>query len=75
MEPRKQIVCGLLARGIIPPLPQEDRDVNIADISQEDTVEVVEISNEEEEDMVELSSEKYMSNMGYLIMVEKSEDD
>lgn len=75
MEPRKHIVCGLSARGIIPPLPQKDRDVDVADIPQEDTVEVVEISNEEEEDMVELSSKKYRSNMGYLIMVEESEDD
>ena len=64
MERRKHIVCGLSVRRIIPPLPQEDRDDDVADIPQEDTVEVVEISDEEEEDMVELSSKKYRSNMG-----------
>ncbi|KAH0884761.1 hypothetical protein HID58_060857 [Brassica napus] len=75
MEPRKRIVCGLSARGIIPPLSQEDRDDDVAPLPQEDTVKVVEISDEEEEDMVELSSEEYMSNMRYLIRVEESEDD
>ncbi|KAG2287716.1 hypothetical protein Bca52824_047320 [Brassica carinata] len=71
----KRIVCGLSARGIIPPLSQEDRDDDVAPLPQEDTVKVVEISDEEEEDMVELSSEEYMSNMRYLIRVEESEDD
>ena len=75
MEPRKRIVCGLSARGIIPPLPQEDTDDDVVDIPQEDTVEVVEISDEEEEDMVELSFEEYMRNMGYLIRVEESVED
>uniref|UniRef100_A0A0D3A6X5 Uncharacterized protein n=1 Tax=Brassica oleracea var. oleracea TaxID=109376 RepID=A0A0D3A6X5_BRAOL len=75
MEPRKRIVCGLSARGIIPLLSEEDRDDDVVPLPQEDTVEVVEISDEEEEDMVELSSEEYMSNMGYLIRVEESEDD
>ncbi|KAH0874920.1 hypothetical protein HID58_072282 [Brassica napus] len=76
MEPRKRIVCGLSARGIIPSLSEEDRDDDVVPLPQEDTVEVVEISDEEEEeDMVELSREEYMSNMGYLIKVEESEDD
>ncbi|XP_013617695.1 PREDICTED: glutathione S-transferase T2-like [Brassica oleracea var. oleracea] len=75
IEPRKRIVCGLSAREIIPPLPQEDTDDDVVDIPQEDTVEVVEISDEEEEDMVELSSEEYRTNMGYLIRVEESEGD
>ncbi|KAF3559863.1 hypothetical protein F2Q69_00014979 [Brassica cretica] len=75
MEPRKRIVCGLSARGIIPPLSQEDKDDDVVPLPQEDTFEVVEISDEEEEDMVELSSEEYMSNMRYLIRVEESEDD
>ena len=75
MEPRKRIVCGLSARGIIPSLSEEDRDDDVVPLPQEDTVEVVEISDEEEEDMVELSSEEYMSNMRYLIRVEESEDD
>ncbi|KAH0887806.1 hypothetical protein HID58_050235 [Brassica napus] len=66
MEARKPIVCGLSARGIIPPLQPEVTD---------DEVEVVEISNEEEEDVVELSCEDYMKNMGYLIRVEESEAD
>ncbi|KAG2298634.1 hypothetical protein Bca52824_035106 [Brassica carinata] len=78
MEARKPIVCGLSARGIIPLLPQEDTDDDVADITPTE-VEVVEISDEEEEeeeeDMVELSSEEYRSNMGYLIRVEESEDD
>uniref|UniRef100_A0A0D3CXE1 Myb-like domain-containing protein n=1 Tax=Brassica oleracea var. oleracea TaxID=109376 RepID=A0A0D3CXE1_BRAOL len=75
MEPRKRIVCGLSARGIIPSLSEEDRDDDVVPLPQEDTVEVVEISDEEEEDMVDLSREEYMSNMGYLIKVEESEDD
>ncbi|KAL0659061.1 hypothetical protein Bca4012_079646 [Brassica carinata] len=75
MEPRKPIVCDLSARGIIPPLPPQDADDDVEDIPQEDTVEEVEISDEEEEDIVELSREEYMSNMGYLIRVEESEDD
>uniref|UniRef100_M4CFS9 Uncharacterized protein n=1 Tax=Brassica campestris TaxID=3711 RepID=M4CFS9_BRACM len=57
MERRKHIVCGLSARRIIPPLPQEDRDDDVADIPQEDTVEVVEISDEEEEDMKDASKD------------------
>ncbi|WZY82885.1 hypothetical protein YC2023_029269 [Brassica napus] len=64
MEPRKRIVCGLSARGIIPPLSEEDRDDDVVDIS-----------DEEEEDIVELSREEYRSNMGYFIRVEESEDD
>ncbi|KAG2281442.1 hypothetical protein Bca52824_052662 [Brassica carinata] len=75
MEPRKRIVCGLSARGIIPPLSEEDRDDDVAPLPQEDPVEVVDISDEEEEDIVELSHEEYMSNMGYFIRVEESEDD
>ena len=75
MEPRKRIVCGLSARGIIPSLSEEDRDDDVVPLPQEDTVEVVEISDEEEEDMVELSSEEYRTNMGYLIRVEASEGD
>ena len=71
MEARKPIVCGLSARGIIPPLPQE---VHVADVTPAG-VEVVEISDEEEADVVELSSEEYMRSMGYLIRVEESEDD
>ncbi|WZZ76934.1 hypothetical protein YC2023_088304 [Brassica napus] len=65
-----------LARGIIPPLPQEDTDDDVAD-STPTEVEVVEISDEEEEeeDMVELSFEEYMRNMGYLIRVEESVED
>lgn len=74
MEARKPIVCGLSARGIIPPLPQEDTDDDVADITPTE-VEVVEISDEEEEDMVELSFEEYMRNMGYLIRVEESVED
>ncbi|KAL0863363.1 hypothetical protein Bca101_042481 [Brassica carinata] len=77
LEARKPIVCGLSARGIIPPLPQKDTDDDVADITPNE-VEVVEISDEEEEeeeDMVELSSEEYRSNMGYLSRVEESEDD
>ncbi|KAF8047749.1 hypothetical protein N665_2846s0007 [Sinapis alba] len=75
MEARKHIVCGLSARGIIPPLPQEDTDDDVADITPTE-VEVVEISDEEEEeDMVELSSEEYKRNMGYLTRMEESEDD
>ncbi|KAL0854667.1 LOW QUALITY PROTEIN: hypothetical protein Bca101_059819 [Brassica carinata] len=72
MKPRKLIVCGLSAKVIIPPLPQEYTDDDVVDIPQEDTVEVVEISDDEEEDMVD---EEYRSNMGYLIGVEESEDD
>ncbi|WZZ71510.1 hypothetical protein YC2023_082880 [Brassica napus] len=65
MEARKPIVCGLSARGMIPPpLPQEDTND-----------EVVEIPDEEEADMVELSSDEYMRNMGYLIRVEEAEED
>ncbi|WZZ16319.1 hypothetical protein YC2023_109408 [Brassica napus] len=75
MEPRKRIVCGLSARGIIPPLSEEDRDDDVAPLPQEDPVEVVDISDEEEEDIVELSREEYRSNMGYFIRVEESEDD
>ncbi|KAG2327330.1 hypothetical protein Bca52824_010058 [Brassica carinata] len=74
LEARKPIVCGLSARGIIPPLPQKDTDDDVADITPNE-VEVVEISDEEEEeeeDMVELSSEEYRSNMGYLSRVEES---
>ncbi|KAG2289019.1 hypothetical protein Bca52824_048623 [Brassica carinata] len=72
---RKPIFCGLSARGMIPPpLPQEDTDDDVADVTPSE-VEVVEISDEEEADMVELSSEDYMRNMGYLIRVEESEDD
>ncbi|XP_013623879.1 PREDICTED: glutathione S-transferase T3-like [Brassica oleracea var. oleracea] len=76
MEARKPIVCGLSARGIIPPLPQEDTDDDVAD-STPTEVEVVEISDEEEEekDMVELSFEEYRRNMGYLIRVEESVED
>ncbi|KAF8090852.1 hypothetical protein N665_0463s0011 [Sinapis alba] len=59
MQPRKPIVCGLSARGIIPPLPQAD---------------MVEISDEEV-DVVELTHEEYMRNMDYLIRIEESEDD
>jgi len=33
MEARKPIFCGLSARGIIPPLPQEDTDDDVADIT------------------------------------------
>uniref|UniRef100_A0A0D3D864 DDE Tnp4 domain-containing protein n=1 Tax=Brassica oleracea var. oleracea TaxID=109376 RepID=A0A0D3D864_BRAOL len=67
MEARKPIVCGLSARGMIPPpLPQEDTDDDVADVTPSE-VEVVEISDEEEADMVELSSD--------LIRVEESEDD
>ncbi|KAG2275513.1 hypothetical protein Bca52824_058068 [Brassica carinata] len=75
MEPRKRIVCGLSARGIIPPLSEEDKDDDVAPLPQEDPVEVVDISDEEEEDIVELSREEYRSNMGYFIRVEESEDD
>jgi len=75
MEPRKRIVCGLSARGIIPPLSEEDRDDDVGPLPQEDPVEVVDISDEEEEDIVELSREEYRSNMGYFIRVEESEDD
>ncbi|KAG2277514.1 hypothetical protein Bca4012_042178 [Brassica carinata] len=74
MEARKPIVCGLSARGIIPPLPQEDTDDDVADITPTE-VEMVEISDEEEEDMVELSFEEYRRNMGYLIRVEESVED
>lgn len=74
MEARKPIFCGLSARGIIPPLPQEDTDDDVADITPTE-VEVVEISDEEEEDMVELSFEEYRRNMGYLIRVEESVED
>ncbi|KAF3524137.1 hypothetical protein F2Q69_00050599 [Brassica cretica] len=56
MEPRKWIVCGLSARGIISPLSEEDREDDVAPLPHEDIVEVVDISDEEEEDMVELSS-------------------
>ncbi|KAF3610124.1 hypothetical protein DY000_02045223 [Brassica cretica] len=75
MEARKSIVCCLSARGMIPqPLPQEDTDDDVADVTPSE-VEVVEISDEEEADMVELSSEEYMRNVGYLTTVEESEDD
>ncbi|KAF2620823.1 hypothetical protein F2Q68_00038176 [Brassica cretica] len=75
MEAKKLIVCGLSARGMIPPpLPQEDTDDDVADVTPSEG-EVVEISDEEEADMVELLSEEYMRNMGYLIRVEESEDD
>ncbi|KAF3598837.1 hypothetical protein F2Q69_00033689 [Brassica cretica] len=74
MEARKPNFCCLSARGIIPPLPQEDIDDDAADITPTE-VEVVEISDEEEEDMVELSFEEYMRNMGYLIRVEESVED
>nr|VDC93911.1 unnamed protein product [Brassica oleracea] len=48
MEARKLIVCGLSARGTIPPpLPQEDTDDDVADVTPSE-VEVVEISDEEE---------------------------
>ncbi|KAL0853430.1 hypothetical protein Bca101_058582 [Brassica carinata] len=73
METRKLIVCGLSASRIRPPLPQEDTDDDVEDITPTE-VEVVEISDEEE-DMVELSREEYMRNMDYLIRVEESEDD
>ncbi|KAH0901889.1 hypothetical protein HID58_041392 [Brassica napus] len=63
MEARKPIFCGLSARGIIPPLPQEDTDDDVADITPTE-VEVVEISDEEEEDMVELSFEEYREKHG-----------
>ncbi|KAH0901371.1 hypothetical protein HID58_040874 [Brassica napus] len=59
---------------IPPPLPQENTDDDVADVTPSE-VEVVEISDEEESDMVELSSEEYRRNMGYLIRVEESEDD
>ncbi|KAG2331356.1 hypothetical protein Bca52824_002536 [Brassica carinata] len=62
------------ARGIIPPLPREQTDDDVEDITPTE-VEVVEISYEEEEDMVKLSREEYMKNMGYLIRMEESEDD
>ncbi|KAF2554902.1 hypothetical protein F2Q68_00013336 [Brassica cretica] len=75
MEARKSIVCCLSARGMIPqPLPQEDTDDDVADVTPSE-VEVVEISDEEEADMVELSSEEYMRNVGYLTRVEELEDD
>ena len=75
MEARKPIVCGLSARGMIPPpLPQEDTDDDVADVTPSE-VEVVEISDEEEADMVELSSEEYMRNVGYLTRVGESKDD
>ncbi|WZZ59400.1 hypothetical protein YC2023_059507 [Brassica napus] len=64
MEARKPIVCGLLARGMIPPpLPQEDTDDEVVEIS------------DEEADMVELSSDEYRRNIGYLIRVEQAEED
>ncbi|KAF8049524.1 hypothetical protein N665_2189s0004, partial [Sinapis alba] len=63
IEARKLIVCGLSARGIVPPLPQEDTDDDVVDITPTE-VEVVEITREE-----------YMRNIGYLIRVEESEDD
>ena len=48
MEARKPIVCGLSARGMIPPpLPQENTDDDVADVTPSE-VEVVEISDEEE---------------------------
>ncbi|KAF3505805.1 hypothetical protein F2Q69_00003741 [Brassica cretica] len=48
MEARNPIVCGLSARGTIPPpLPQEDTDDDVADVTPSE-VEVVEISDEEE---------------------------
>ncbi|KAF2613134.1 hypothetical protein F2Q70_00010122 [Brassica cretica] len=48
MEARKPIVCGHSARGILPPpLPQEDTNDDVADVTPSE-VEVVEISNEEE---------------------------
>ena len=48
MEAKKLIVCGLSARGMIPPpLPQEDTDDDVADVTPSE-VEVVEISDEEE---------------------------
>ena len=56
------------------PLPQEDTDDDVADVTPSEG-EVVEISDEEEANMVELLSEEYMRNMGYLIRVEESEDD
>ncbi|KAG2268203.1 hypothetical protein Bca52824_062758 [Brassica carinata] len=75
MEARKSIVCCLSARGMIPqPLPQEDTDDDVADVTPSE-VEVVEISDEEEADMVELSSEEYMRNVGYLTRVGESKDD
>jgi len=74
MASRKPIVCGLSARGIMPPLQPEVTDEDVADNTPTE-VEVVEISDEEEDDMVELSCEEYMRNMGYLIRVEESEGD
>ncbi|WZZ12575.1 hypothetical protein YC2023_105664 [Brassica napus] len=72
MEVRKPIVCGLSARGMIPPPgPQEDSDDEVVEISDE----VVEISDEEEADVVELSSDEYKRNMGYFIRVEEAEED
>ncbi|KAL0762492.1 hypothetical protein Bca101_078643 [Brassica carinata] len=72
---KNKLIKDMLSIGIIPPLPPQDADDDVEDIPQEDTVEEVEISDEEEEDIVELSREEYMSNMGYLIRVEESEDD
>uniref|UniRef100_A0A0D3BC02 No apical meristem-associated C-terminal domain-containing protein n=1 Tax=Brassica oleracea var. oleracea TaxID=109376 RepID=A0A0D3BC02_BRAOL len=57
MEARKPIVCGLSARGKIPPpLPQEDTDDDVADVTPSE-VEVVEISDEEEAEWVEESED------------------
>ncbi|KAL0678924.1 hypothetical protein Bca4012_006905 [Brassica carinata] len=74
MASRKPIVCGLSARGIMPPLQPEVTDEDVADNTPTE-VEVVEISDEEEDNMVELSCEGYRRNMGYLIRVEESEGD
>ncbi|KAL0876892.1 hypothetical protein Bca101_026597 [Brassica carinata] len=71
MEARKSIVCGLSARGLIPPLPQDD-DV-VENTPQE--VEVVEISDDEEDDLVELSRVEFRANMGYFTRVEEPEED
>ncbi|KAL0801719.1 hypothetical protein Bca101_056895 [Brassica carinata] len=71
---KNKLITEMLSIGIRPPLPQEDTDDDVEDITPTE-VEVVEISDEEEEDMVELSREEYMRNMGYLIRVEESEDD
>ncbi|KAL0674822.1 hypothetical protein Bca4012_002803 [Brassica carinata] len=73
---KNKLITEMLSIGIIPPLPQEDTDDDVAD-STPTEVEVVEISDEEEEeeDMVELSFEEYMRNMGYLIRVEESVED
>lgn len=74
MEARKPIICGLSARGIIPPLPREETDDDVEDIPPTEA-EVVEISDEEEDDIVELSNDEYRRSMGYLIRVEEEEDD